>query len=137
MNSQIESPISSAISERIIPQMQSVVETLLNRQLESVQPLTRRTQTANDDERNVDDNNLQNGDSRSRPNLMEPESLHDAIKCYSSVLGAGKYLHLVIASEYFRLLIQLFAANYLLMITCCDIRLLSVIENLFYHSKIS
>ena len=73
MNSQIENAISSAISERIIPQMQGVVETILNRQLENGQPLSRRPPTANDDDRNVDENNLQNRTSRSRQNFIELE----------------------------------------------------------------
>ena len=73
MNSLVESAISSAFSERIIPQMQGVVETILNRQLESIQLLSGRPQTANDDERNVDHNNLQNRNSRFCQNLMEPE----------------------------------------------------------------
>ena len=73
MNSQIENAISSAISERIIPQMQGVVETILNRQLESVSSLSRRPHNMESDERNVDKNNLQNRNSRSRQNLTEPE----------------------------------------------------------------
>ena len=36
MNSQIQNAISLAISERLIPQMQGVVEAVLNRQLGSV-----------------------------------------------------------------------------------------------------
>ena len=73
MNSQIENAISSAISERIIPQMQGVVETILNRQLESVSSLSRIPHNMESDERNVDKNNLQNRNSRSRQNLTEPE----------------------------------------------------------------
>ena len=55
MKSQIENAISSPMSERIIPQMQGVVE------------------TTNDDVRNVDENNLHNRNSRSRQILIEPE----------------------------------------------------------------
>ena len=44
MNSQIENAISSATSERIIPQIQGVVEAILSRQLESVPPMSRRPQ---------------------------------------------------------------------------------------------
>ena len=73
MNSQIENAISSAISERIIPQMQGVVEALLSMQLESVSQMSRRPQTKESDERNVDENNLQIRNSRSRQCLMEPE----------------------------------------------------------------
>ena len=57
MNTQIENAISSAISEMIIPQMQGVKEAVLkNRQLGS-----------------VDENNIQNRNSRSRINVTEPE----------------------------------------------------------------
>ena len=49
MNSQIENAISSAISERIIPQMQGVVEAVLNRQLGGVSSMSRRPQNVEDD----------------------------------------------------------------------------------------
>ena len=65
--------MSSAISERIIPQMQGVVETTLNRQLESVPRLSRRPQDTENNGGNVDENNLQNRNSCSRQNLLEPE----------------------------------------------------------------
>ena len=58
MNSQIEIAISSAISERIIPQMQGVVEAVLNRQLGSVSTMPRRPQNVNDDERDVGENDI-------------------------------------------------------------------------------
>ena len=73
MNSQIKNAISSTISERIIPQVKGVVEAILNRQLESVPPMSRRPQNMENDERNVDENNLQNRNSRCRQNLLEPE----------------------------------------------------------------
>ena len=73
MNSQIESAISSAISERIIPQMQGVVEAVLNRRLQSVSSMSRRPQNTDGDERNVETNSMQNSNSRSRMNLMDPE----------------------------------------------------------------
>ena len=80
VNSQIENAISSAISERVIPQMQGAVEGILNRQLESVSSISRRPQNKGSDACNGDENNLQYGNSRSRQNLMEPdpddESLH-------------------------------------------------------------
>ena len=60
MNSQIENAISSAISERIIPQMQGVVEAVLNRQLGGVSSLSRGPQNMNDGKRDVDENNIQN-----------------------------------------------------------------------------
>ena len=74
MNSQIENAISSAISERAIPQMQGVVEAVLNRQLGSVPSTSRRPQNVYDDERDVDENYMQNRNSRSRINLTEPEA---------------------------------------------------------------
>ena len=49
MNSQIENAISSAISERIIPQMQGVVEAVLRRQLGGVSSMSRRPQNVEDD----------------------------------------------------------------------------------------
>ena len=60
MNSQMESAIS-VISERIIPQMQGVVEAILNRQLESISSMSRRPQNLESDERNVEENNMQKG----------------------------------------------------------------------------
>ena len=51
MNSQIESAINAAISERIIPQMQGVVEALLNRQSEGDPSMSRRPQNTDSDER--------------------------------------------------------------------------------------
>ena len=73
-NSRIESAISSAISERIIPQMQDVVEAILNRQLEGVSSMSRRPQNISNSERNVEEINMQNRNSRSRTNLTEPEN---------------------------------------------------------------
>ena len=73
MNSQIEYAISSAVSERIIPQMQGVVVAIISRQLESVSPLSRRPQNMEGDERSVDENNIQNRNFCSRQNVMEPE----------------------------------------------------------------
>ena len=73
MNSQIESAISSAVSERIIPQMQGVVVAIISRQLESVSPLSRRPQNMEGDEGSVDENNIQNRNFCSRQNVMEPE----------------------------------------------------------------
>ena len=73
VNSQIESAISSAISEKIIPQMQGVVDAILNRQLEGVSSMSRRPQNTDSDERNVEEINMQNKNSRSRINLREPE----------------------------------------------------------------
>ena len=51
MKSQIENAISSARSERRIPQMQGVEESILNRQLESVPPMSGRPQNMVSDER--------------------------------------------------------------------------------------
>ena len=64
--------------------MQGVVEAVLNRQLGGVSSLSRGPQNTNDGERHVDENNIQNRNSRSRTNLMEPEdeSLYDT-QCYS------------------------------------------------------
>ena len=73
LSGEMENAISSAISERIILQVQGVVETILNRQLEKVQPLSRRPRTTIGDENNVDESNLQNRSSRSRQNLIESE----------------------------------------------------------------
>ena len=58
--------------ERIIPLMQGVFETVLNRQLESVSSMSSRRRNMESDEGNKDENNLQNRYSRSRQNLMEP-----------------------------------------------------------------
>ena len=75
MNSQKDNAISSAISERIIPQVQGLVETIINRQLESVPLMSRRHQNMESDERNVDENNLQKRNSRPRQNLKETRVL--------------------------------------------------------------
>ena len=53
--------------------MQGVVEAVLNRQLEGVSPMSRRPQNTDSDERNVEENKMQNRNSRSRMNLMESE----------------------------------------------------------------
>ena len=73
VNSQIENAINSAISERINPQMQGVVEAILNRQFESVSSMSRRPQNVESDERNVEENKMQNRSSRPRQNLMDSE----------------------------------------------------------------
>ena len=54
MNSQLENTISSAISERTIPQMQGVVEAVLSRQLGGVSLMFRRPQNVDDDEGDVE-----------------------------------------------------------------------------------
>ena len=71
MNFQIENAISSAISERVIPQMQSVVETVLARQLECVQPMSKRPYNSGNDMRNLNEDNLTNRDFHSQQNLTE------------------------------------------------------------------
>ena len=68
MNSQQEN------AKRIIPQMQGVVEALLSRLLESISSMSKISQNMASDERNVDENNLQNRNSRCHQNLMEPET---------------------------------------------------------------
>ena len=50
LNCQIENAISFAISERIIPHMQGVVEAILKRQLESVSSMSRRPQNVESEE---------------------------------------------------------------------------------------
>ena len=72
-NSQIESAISSAISEGIIPQMQGVVAAVLNRQLEGVPSMSRRPQNTDSGQRNVEEIDMQKRNSRSRINLIELE----------------------------------------------------------------
>ena len=72
-NSHIESAISSAISERIIPQMQGVVEAVLNRQFEGVPSMSRRPQNTDSGQRNVEEIDMENSNSRSLVNLIEPE----------------------------------------------------------------
>ena len=67
MNSQKENAV------RIIPQMQGVVDAILSSLLESISSMSRRPQNMASDERNVDGNSLQNRNSRSHQNLMEPE----------------------------------------------------------------
>ena len=66
VNSQIESAISTGISERVILQMQDVVEAVLARQF-------RRTHNSETDVRNLNDNNLTNMNFHSHHNLMKPE----------------------------------------------------------------
>ena len=61
MNSQIENAVTSAISETIIPQLQGVVEAVLNRQLGSVPSMSRRSQNVHEDERDVDENDIKTG----------------------------------------------------------------------------
>ena len=82
MKSQIENAISSAIYERIIPQMQGVVEAILRRQLESVSSKSRRPQNAESDDRNVEENNIQIRNSCSRQNIIEPEDESPYIKVF-------------------------------------------------------
>ena len=82
VNSQIESAISTATYERILPMMQNVVESTLARQLRNVPGLSRRPHisvqrvTLNEDI--VTDRNF-----RSHRNLLEPEE-----DCPHMVTGA-------------------------------------------------
>ena len=72
VNSQMESNISTAISERVIPQMQGVVETMLARQLESIPGTCRRPHNPENDVRSLNQNNLTNSSSHFHQNLLEP-----------------------------------------------------------------
>ena len=72
-NSQIQSAISAAISERIIPQMQDFVEAVLARQLESVPTMSSRPHNSENDIRSLNENNMTNRNFHSRQNLMEPD----------------------------------------------------------------
>ena len=62
--------------------MQGVVKAILGRQLESVSSMSRRPQNAESDGRNVEENNMQNRNSRSRQNIIEPEDESPHIKLF-------------------------------------------------------
>ena len=70
VNSQIESAISTDISERIIPQMQDVVDAVLARQLESVPGMSRRPHNSENDVRSLNENNLTNRNFHSHQNFL-------------------------------------------------------------------
>ena len=73
VKSQIECAISTAIIERILPQMQDVVETVIARQLGSAPGMSRKPQNSENDVRSLNENNLMNRNFHSHQNLSEPE----------------------------------------------------------------
>ena len=75
MNSQIERAISSAISERIIPQMQNVVENVLARELREVPNVSSRLHVQTDEAQNSNRDNLRDLDPSSDLNRMETEEV--------------------------------------------------------------
>ena len=74
MNSQIERAISSAISERIIPQMQNV-ENVLARELRDVPNVSGRLHVQTDEAQNNDRNNLRDLDPSLDQNRLESEEV--------------------------------------------------------------
>ena len=75
MNSQIERAISSAISERIIPQMQNVVENVLARELREVPNVSGRLHVQTDEAQNSNRDNLRDLDPSLDLNRMESEEV--------------------------------------------------------------
>ena len=75
MNSQIERAISSAISERIIPQMQNVVENVLARELRDVPNVSGRLHIQTDEAQNNNRDNLRDLDPSLDLNGMETEEV--------------------------------------------------------------
>ena len=73
VNSHFESAISTAISERILPRMQNVVETVLARLLGSVPGMSRRPHTSKIDVHSLNEDNLINRNFHSHQNVSEPE----------------------------------------------------------------
>ena len=71
VNSQIENAISMAISERVIPQVQIVIEAVLARQSERVSTVYRRPHISGNDVQNCDEDNMTNRDFQPHQNLTE------------------------------------------------------------------
>ena len=71
LNSQIENAVSMAISERVIPQVQNVHETVLAKQSERVPAMSRRPHNSGNDAQNCDVDNMTSRDFQSCQNLTE------------------------------------------------------------------
>ena len=61
------------ISERVIPQMQNGIETVMARQSEFVPTMSKSSYRSGNDERNCDEDNMTNRNFLSNQNLTEPQ----------------------------------------------------------------